>query len=137
MADEIDKLAWIYIQNKQLLSTRSKGKEAYYLPGGKRESGESDAEALTRELKEELTIDVVPASIRYVETFKAQADGKPDGVMVKMTCYEAEFTGEIAAASEIAELIWIDHRDYEKCSPVLKLILDWLSARDLIVAIGS
>ncbi|MCB0128128.1 MAG: NUDIX domain-containing protein [Caldilineaceae bacterium] len=137
MTEEIDKLAWIHIKEKQLLSTRSKGKEAYYLPGGKREPGESDAAALIRELKEELTIDVVPTSIRYVETFKAQADGKPTGVMVKMTCYEADFTGEIAAASEIAELIWIDYRDYEKCSPVLKLILDWLLARELIVATGG
>ncbi len=128
----IDKLAWIYIREKQLLSTRSKGKDAYYLPGGKREAGESDAEALIRELKEELTIDLVPESINYIETFTAQADGKPAGVMVKMTCYEAEFTGKITAASEIAELIWIDHRDYEKCSPVLKLILDWLRERGLI-----
>ncbi len=132
MTNEIDKLAWIYIQNKQLLSTRSKGKAAYYLPGGKREAGESDAEALIRELNEELTIDVIPETISYVETFTAQADGKPAGVMVKMTCYEAEFVGEIAAASEIAELIWIDHGDYDKCSPVLKLILDWLLARGLI-----
>jgi 8-oxo-dGTP diphosphatase len=128
----IDKLAWIYIQEKQLLSTRSKGKEAYYLPGGKREAGESDAAALIRELKEELTIDLVPESINYIETFTAQADGKPVGVMVKMTCYEAEFAGKVTAASEIAELIWIDHGDYEKCSPVLKLILDWLRVRGLI-----
>ncbi len=132
MTTEIDKLAWLYIQDKQVLSTRSKGKNAYYLPGGKREPGESDAEALIRELKEELTIDLIPETVRYVETFKAQADGKPEGVMVKMSCYEAAFTGEIAAASEIAELIWIDHRDYEQCSAALQLILDWLLERGLI-----
>lgn len=45
----IDKLAWIYIKDKKILSTRSKGKDAWYIPGGKRELGESDHEALFRE----------------------------------------------------------------------------------------
>jgi 8-oxo-dGTP diphosphatase len=48
----IDKLAWIYIENKHLLSTRSKGKDTYYIPRGKRELGETDQEALLREIKE-------------------------------------------------------------------------------------
>lgn len=42
----IDKLAWIHVVDKQILSTRSKGKEKYYIPGGKRENGETDAQAL-------------------------------------------------------------------------------------------
>lgn len=82
---EIDKLAWLYIQNKQLLGARSKGKNTYYIPGGKREAGESDEQALIREIKEELSVDLIPSTIKYAGTFKAQADGKPDGVMVKMT----------------------------------------------------
>jgi len=35
-----------------VLSTRSKGKDTYYLPGGKRESGESDLDTLEREIDE-------------------------------------------------------------------------------------
>lgn len=50
-----DKLAWIYIKNRKILSTRSKGKNVWYIPGGKREKGESGKEALIREVKEELT----------------------------------------------------------------------------------
>jgi len=37
----IDKLAWIEINNKQILSTKSVGKHKYYIPGGKREPGET------------------------------------------------------------------------------------------------
>jgi len=132
VANDIDKLAWFYIKDKQLLSARSKGKDAYYIPGGKREPGESDKEALIRELKEELSIDLVPESITYVETFEAQAHGKPEGTMVKMTCYQADFEGEIAIDSEIEELCWIRHGDHEKCSPVVELILDWLLDKGLI-----
>ncbi|MCC4820109.1 NUDIX hydrolase, partial [Vibrio lentus] len=31
----IDKLAWIFIKDGKLLMVRSKGKELFYLPGGK------------------------------------------------------------------------------------------------------
>ena len=129
---EIDKLAWIYIKDKQFLSTRSKGKDTYYIPGGKREVGESDEQALTREIKEELTIDLTPESITYLGTFRDQAHGMPEGVQVKMTCYEAEFTGEIQAGSEIEEVVWLNHKDKEKSSPVDQIIIDWLKAEGRI-----
>lgn len=129
---EIDKLAWFYIKDKQLLAARSKGKDAFYIPGGKREPGESDEAALIREIKEELSIDLIPETIRYLHTFQAQAHGKPLGTMVKMTCYEADFDGKVTIDSEIEELCWIRHGDHEKCSPVVVLILDWLLDKGLI-----
>ncbi|MGC9551516.1 NUDIX domain-containing protein, partial [Vibrio metoecus] len=46
-------LAWVLIQDGKLLAVRSKGKALFYFPGGKREAGESDEEALIREIKEE------------------------------------------------------------------------------------
>ncbi len=39
---EIDKIAYIRIENGKILSTRSKGKTKYYIPGGKRENNETD-----------------------------------------------------------------------------------------------
>ncbi len=36
---EIDKLAFIFINNRKVLSTLSKGKDTFYIPGGKREEG--------------------------------------------------------------------------------------------------
>lgn len=47
----IDKIAYLHLRNGKILSTRSKGKEAYYIPGGKREGQESDIETLIREVK--------------------------------------------------------------------------------------
>lgn len=130
MANEIDKLAWLYTKEKRLLAARSKGKLAFYIPGGKREPGESDQEALIREIREELSVDLKPETIEPVGEFKAQADGKPEGTMVRMTCYQADFRGEIQAAAEIEEVVWICHEDKDRCSPVVKLILDWLKERD-------
>ncbi|WP_143961208.1 NUDIX hydrolase [Litoribacter populi] len=122
----IDKLAWIHIQDQRLLSTRSTGKEVYYILGGKRESGESDAEALIREIQEELSVQLVKDSLHHIGTFKAQAHGHPQGVMVQMTCYAAYYTGKLQAAAEIEEIVWLSYADKEKVSPVDKIIFDWL-----------
>ncbi len=132
MTTEIDKLAWLYVKDKRVLFARSHGKTNWYIPGGKRDPGESDEAALIREIKEELSVDLVPETIKYVDTFRAQADGKPEGTMVKMTCYTADFRGEIRAAAEIEEVRWFDCRDAPLCSPVGLIILDWLKQRDLI-----
>ncbi|MFD2512564.1 NUDIX domain-containing protein [Pontibacter locisalis] len=55
----IDKLAWIEIRDGKILSTRSKGRTKYYIPGGKREAGETDFQALYREIQEELSINLI------------------------------------------------------------------------------
>jgi 8-oxo-dGTP diphosphatase len=132
MTPAIDKLGWLYIEGKRVLGARSRGKTTFYIPGGKRDPGESDAEALTREIKEELSVDLVPASIVHVDAFTAQADGKPAGTMVRVTCYRADFSGHISAAAEIEEVRWISHRDRAQCSPAMQIILDWLKERGLI-----
>jgi 8-oxo-dGTP diphosphatase len=54
----IDKLAYIYIKDQKVLVSLSKGKDTWYIPGGKREGNESDEQALTREVKEELNVDI-------------------------------------------------------------------------------
>ncbi len=48
----IDKLAWIEIKDKSILSTKSFGKDKYYIPCGKRKTGETDEQAIVREINE-------------------------------------------------------------------------------------
>lgn len=129
MLHEIDKLAWLYVKDGQLLVARSRGQDVYYIPGGKREENESDEQALIREIKEELTVDLKSETIHYAATFKAQAQGKPDGVQVKTSCYFAAFTGTLQASAEIAEIGWVRYADKMKCSPVTQMIMDWLAAQ--------
>lgn len=131
--DIIDKLAWIYIKDRKILSTKSKGKDAWYIPGGKREKGEIDEEALVREVKEELTVDLVPETITYLDTFIAQAHGKPEGVMVQMTCYTADFIGDMQPAAEIAEMTYLtSDTDPQLLSPVDRIIFAYLKEKNLI-----
>ena len=129
---EIDKIALIYLKNGKILSTLSKGKDTYYIPGGKREGHESDIETLVRECKEELSIDIKENTVEYYGTFEAQAHGKAEGVLVRMTCYTAEFKGEMRPSSEIQEIRWLDYSNLDKISPVDKLIFKDLYEKKLL-----
>ena len=130
--ETIDKLAWILLNDRKVLYARSIGKDLFYNPGGKREGEETDAQALIREIKEEIGVDLKPETICYVETFTAQAAGKPEGVMVEIKCYEGDYAGELAPTSEIEELDWFTSVDMERTSATGQLILEYLKRKDLI-----
>ena len=129
----IDKIAFLYLKDGKILSTLSKGKDTYNIPGGKREGNETDVETLIRECKEELTIDILKNTIKYYGTFEAQAHGHAEGVIVKMTCYQAKFFGELIPNSEIEEIKWLDYSNLNvKISPVDHLIYKDLYDKHLI-----
>ncbi|URC11088.1 NUDIX domain-containing protein [Flavobacterium sp. B183] len=123
---EIDKIALIKVENGQILSTKSRGKNKYYIPGGKREANETDEQTLIREIREELSVEILPESIEYVGTFKAQSDGHADGITVKMTCYKADYTGTPKESNEIAEIKWLNYKDLDIISEVDKIIFTHL-----------
>ncbi|WP_109357582.1 NUDIX domain-containing protein [Sphingorhabdus sp. EL138] len=128
----IDKLAWIHIVDRNILSTRTRGRDTYYIPGGKRANDESDEDALYREIKEELSVELQKDGLKYIGKFEAQAHGAEEGVTVRMTCYEGPYMGTLSPDSEIAEMVWFAHSDRDKSSRVDQIIFDWLKDKDLI-----
>ncbi|RTY65554.1 NUDIX hydrolase [Flavobacterium sp. LB2P53] len=128
----IDKLAWIEIVNKKILSTKSFGKNKYYIPGGKREYDETDEQALCREIKEELSVELNSDTLKFIGVFQAHAHGHIADMFVKMTCYSASYTGLLKANSEIEEIIWLSYSDKDKISEVDKLIFDFLKERNML-----
>ncbi|MEV0621283.1 NUDIX domain-containing protein [Nonomuraea sp. NPDC050404] len=124
MNDTIDKIAWIHLDSGKILSTRSRGKNAYYIPGGKREPGETDLDTLVREIDEELSVAIVPSTASHVGTYHAQAHGHADGVIVRMSCYSAEYHGVPTPSSEIEEVVWLTYADRDRVSPVDQIIFD-------------
>jgi 8-oxo-dGTP diphosphatase len=123
---EIDKIALIILENGKILSTKSIGKNKYYIPGGKREQNETDHQTLVREIKEELSVDVLQETISFVGTFIAQSDGDREGINVKMTCYKADYTGVLQKNNEIEEIRWLSYQDLGIISAVDKMIFDFL-----------
>ncbi|WP_413701967.1 NUDIX hydrolase [Psychromonas sp. KJ10-10] len=132
MKKEIDKLAWLYFKDGKLLNARSKNKELFYLPGGKREAGESDEQALIREIKEEVSVDLIASSIKFAGVFKAPADGKTDKTIVRLTCYFADFSGELSPDAEIEEIDFINYENKSRCSLGSIKVIEWLKNKNLI-----
>lgn len=128
----IDKLALVHIENRRVLMARSKGKDKFYAAGGKREGKETNEEALVREVKEELGVDLIPETITYLNTFRAQAHGKPEGVMVELKCYQGNFHGKPKPMSEIEELTWFSTADLERTTIPGRLLLTWLKGKNLV-----
>jgi 8-oxo-dGTP pyrophosphatase MutT (NUDIX family) len=122
----IDKIAWIHLDHSKILRTRSRGKDVYYIPGGKREPGETDLDTLVREIDEELAVTINATTARHLGTFQAQAHDHAEGVPVQMTCYTASHHGTPAPSSEIEEIIWLSYRDRGLVSPVDQIIFDHL-----------
>ena len=130
----IDKLALILVRNRQQLVARTQEKLVFFTPGGKRETDESDRNALCREVREELgPVDLITSTIRAYGTFEAQAFGKPAGTRVRMTCYAAKCDGAIEPSAEVEELRWIrSDFSYDLLSVTGIMILEDLKAQDLI-----
>lgn len=133
MKNIIDKLAYICIKDQKILMSLSRGKKTWYIPGGKRENDETDHEALIREVKEELSIELMPVTIKEYGVFEAQAHGHPEGVKVRMSCYTSEYEGELLPASEIEKLEFFPWSRKSESSAVDHLIFDDLREKKLII----
>jgi len=91
----------------RVLLVRKRGTTAFMQPGGKRDPGEDDVAALSREIAEELGCRVVRASIRPLGEFDAVAANEP-GFRVQASLYGIDVTGDVAPSREIDQTIWID-----------------------------
>jgi 8-oxo-dGTP diphosphatase len=99
--------ALICDETGRVLLVRKRGTPTFMQPGGKRDAGEDDIAALSREIAEELGCGLVPASVRPLGEFNAVAANEP-GFFVHASLYRVDVTGEITPNQEIDEAIWID-----------------------------
>jgi 8-oxo-dGTP diphosphatase len=122
----VEKVAWVLVRDGRLLVARNHGRDLFYLPGGRRERDESDSETLVREAREELGVTINASTMQLVAQVTAPRDGSPGEVT--MTCYLADYRGEPAPASEIAELAWITPADRDRVTVAEQQVTDCLAA---------
>ncbi|MFQ6396815.1 NUDIX hydrolase [Nocardia sp. KC 131] len=120
-------VAWLCVEKGRLLAVRTKGRDAFYLPGGKLEPGETLTGALVREVREEVGVELEAHRITPVVTITAPAHGRP-GTLVEMHCFAAPGHGRPAPAAEIAEMAWLGPVDHHLCAPAVGKALDHLTA---------
>jgi 8-oxo-dGTP diphosphatase len=99
--------ALIRDRHGRVLLVRKRGTEAFMQPGGKRDVGESDVVALSREIAEELGCRVRDASVRALGVFDCPAANEP-GFQVNASVYAVDVDGPIRPAGEIDQVVWID-----------------------------
>ncbi|WP_405163942.1 NUDIX domain-containing protein [Nocardia sp. NBC_01499] len=117
----IDTVAWVRIEGGRILCARPRGKDVFYIPGGKREGAETDLQTLVREIEEELTVALLPETVAHVGTYEAVH--APE-LVVRMSCYTADYHGILAASSEIEEMAWFSYADRSLVPPVDQLLFD-------------
>jgi 8-oxo-dGTP diphosphatase len=128
----IDTVALLHIQDAKVLVARTRGKDRWYLPGGKREPGESDVDTLRREIREELRVEIEPGTLRHVGTYEGVAHGQPPGTVVRMVCYAAAWSGEVSPGLEIERLDYLTYDDRAQAAPLVQDIFQDLRAKRLI-----
>jgi uncharacterized protein (TIGR00730 family) len=132
-AATLQSVAWVCVQDGRLLVVRTQDRDAFYLPGGKPEQDESDAEALIREIREELGLSMDPATIQHHRTILDVAHGQPER-QLRMVCYTAEATGQPVPGQEIAEVAWLSAADAHRCAPAVRQVLSQLLLDDQLTA---
>jgi 8-oxo-dGTP diphosphatase len=90
----------------RVLLVRKRGTAVFMQPGGKRETGESDVAALSREVVEELGCRVTAASARPLGIFDCPAANKP-GFRVRAAVFAVDVEGAIQPQAEIDQIAWV------------------------------
>jgi 8-oxo-dGTP pyrophosphatase MutT (NUDIX family) len=95
----------------RVLVVRKHGTSVFMQPGGKPEVGESAAQALSRELYEEIGLVVTPEALEPLGTFESDAANEPGHRVVAAAFRTTAEPGSVTAQAEIAELRWITPDD--------------------------
>lgn len=128
----LDVVAWVEVAGGRLLTVRSRGRDRLYLPGGKREPGEDDWTALSREVREELGVDLVHESFRALGVVEAPSHDQPVESHVRMACFTARYRGSLRPAAEIEEYAYLPAAERRLLAPASQAALDLAVQRGLL-----
>ena len=124
MPSTIIATAWVCLRDRRVLVVRPHYTDAFYLPGGKPEAGETYAEAAAREVREEVGLVLNPADLTLYTEIVAPAHNRPPGTTVRLICFTGgAVQGDPLPSAEIGEIAWFSPADAARCAPAIQLLL--------------
>lgn len=106
--------AMIVDHANRLLVVRKKDSVYYMMPGGKIEKGELSVQALIRELKEELDLNISARELEYLGFHETDAVNEADTIVRgEVFRLELKENVQIVPLAEIAEAVWLTVDDYK------------------------
>lgn len=129
----VDAVAWVHVVDCRVLVTRTRGRDVFYLPGGKPEKGETDGEALVREIGEELNVQLDPGSLQHWWTARAQAHAYRHDTMVAMRCFTGLGSGQPKPSHEIAAIDWFTSAEMQRCAPAAQVVIQRLAREGRVI----
>ncbi len=105
------RLAAIIIKDKKMLLVKGHKKfKEYWTPGGRPEQEESDKETLSRELKEEINVELVDS--KFFKEYICDSPYIPDVKSISKV-YITKIKGDPKPGAEITEYVWMSRKDFE------------------------
>lgn len=102
----------VVIQENKLLLAFSNNKKAWYLPGGKIDTGETPVEALQREIQEELGVQLQISDLQYYTHITAPAFGEEKNLVMEQDCYRYNLTETLQPGNEIGGIKLFSPEEY-------------------------
>jgi 8-oxo-dGTP pyrophosphatase MutT (NUDIX family) len=109
----IDCVGLIVVENRSLLLAYSKNKGAWYLPGGKVDAGETPLQAMQREIKEELNMDLTADSLQWYYHITAPAFGEKD-LLMRQDCFLHQLRQTPQPSAEIGAVRFFTRETYSR-----------------------
>jgi 8-oxo-dGTP pyrophosphatase MutT (NUDIX family) len=125
----------LLIRDRRLLLAFSRNKQCFYLPGGKIDAGETAAQALCREIREELNIRIEEKELRFYTHITAPAYGEEMGVVMEQDCFILDKEVQPQASAEIGEIRYFtadEYRKEAKIAPGALMVLEQLKEANLV-----
>lgn len=108
-------------KNHQLLLVQVRHRDKYYFPGGKIDEGESLVEALQRELKEELRLELAEDELEFIGTIVGEAYPQPN-MLTELNGFKVNRAidwSKVETDHEITDMKWFDINDSENIAPAV------------------
>ena len=102
----------LIIENRKLLLAFSRNKQCFYLPGGKIDPGETAAQALCREIAEEMNLTVKERELKFHMHITAPAFGEANGTIMEQDCFFLHRKVNPRPSAEVGELKYFSLDEY-------------------------